>query len=424
MVGPFPTHPLARGSVLLVIPIICIACFPSFLFPRSSVFHPVLTGAENLNELLLLTVQSVCNTQGIRIPWAEVAKTMGNNVSEGAIVQHLAKLRVRRVAANKEVPPPLRRGGSGVAPKAPATASNTSDAASGPSTETSDKKSLKTKKKDTSSSDEGDSANSAVSSDTSSDEEYGKKRRAKKAKKARKKKKAKREDIDIKSEPGTDEEAEEDQGMERAADDRGDELVAIGAQFLSYPNDKKLPSSSPASSERSLEPKKPTKIVTLRIRQGLENFVEPSVSGGQNGETVVPSYPNANRGNHYAAVAPANLQTPNGLLGFRGFDNVLQGNQTMGAAIGYGYGDLPQPSPVQGQGRTTVYQPLQGIPLNPYADLHSTDDAHLLEPPALFNPMHLSSPDHALIEHPLFPDESAYSDMMWMDSIEAPDMVH
>ncbi|KAE8353503.1 hypothetical protein BDV28DRAFT_132994 [Aspergillus coremiiformis] len=36
---------------------------------------------------------------------------MKNNVTEGAIVQHLAKLRTRRVEAGKDVPPPLRRGG-------------------------------------------------------------------------------------------------------------------------------------------------------------------------------------------------------------------------------------------------------------------------------------------------------------------------
>jgi hypothetical protein len=40
---------------------------------------------------------------------------MQNNVTEGAIVQHLAKLRSRRVAARKHVPPALRRGGGGAA---------------------------------------------------------------------------------------------------------------------------------------------------------------------------------------------------------------------------------------------------------------------------------------------------------------------
>lgn len=40
---------------------------------------------------------------------------MGNNVTEGAIIQHLAKVRARRVQKNKTVPPPLRRGGVGSA---------------------------------------------------------------------------------------------------------------------------------------------------------------------------------------------------------------------------------------------------------------------------------------------------------------------
>ncbi|KAF9883815.1 hypothetical protein FE257_002752 [Aspergillus nanangensis] len=68
---------------------------------------------DNLDELLLLTIQSVCNQHGVKIPWTEVAKTMKHGVTEGAIVQHLAKLRTRRVTAEKAVPPPLRRGGVG-----------------------------------------------------------------------------------------------------------------------------------------------------------------------------------------------------------------------------------------------------------------------------------------------------------------------
>ncbi|KAL2856691.1 hypothetical protein BJY01DRAFT_242734 [Aspergillus pseudoustus] len=65
---------------------------------------------ENLNELLLLTIQSVCNAKDIKIPWAEVASVMQHNTTEGAIVQHLTKLRKRRVEAKKAVPPPLKRG--------------------------------------------------------------------------------------------------------------------------------------------------------------------------------------------------------------------------------------------------------------------------------------------------------------------------
>lgn len=37
---------------------------------------------------------------------------MGHDISDGAIVQHLAKLRVRMINAGLDVPPPLRRGGT------------------------------------------------------------------------------------------------------------------------------------------------------------------------------------------------------------------------------------------------------------------------------------------------------------------------
>ncbi|KAL4785479.1 hypothetical protein BJX76DRAFT_346983 [Aspergillus varians] len=81
--------------------------------PRSKK-RTIVRWDSKLDELLLLTIHQVCNAQSIKIPWADVARTMGNNVSEGAIVQHLAKIRTRRVEADEEVPPPLKRGvGSG-----------------------------------------------------------------------------------------------------------------------------------------------------------------------------------------------------------------------------------------------------------------------------------------------------------------------
>ena len=55
-------------------------------------------------------MQWACNEVGLRIPWAKVAEEMGNGVTEGAIVQHLAKLRQRMVETNMQVPPTLKRG--------------------------------------------------------------------------------------------------------------------------------------------------------------------------------------------------------------------------------------------------------------------------------------------------------------------------
>ncbi|KAJ5735977.1 uncharacterized protein N7483_001102 [Penicillium malachiteum] len=64
---------------------------------------------NDLDIQLLLTVQQSCNATGVKIPWSLCAETMGTKFTEGAIIQHLSKLRTRREAENKPVPPPLRR---------------------------------------------------------------------------------------------------------------------------------------------------------------------------------------------------------------------------------------------------------------------------------------------------------------------------
>jgi hypothetical protein len=67
------------------------------------------SSVADLDILLLLTVQAACNKEGVKIPWEKVANMMGPNFTEGAIVQHLTKLRLRREADQKPVPPALRR---------------------------------------------------------------------------------------------------------------------------------------------------------------------------------------------------------------------------------------------------------------------------------------------------------------------------
>ncbi|KAF3392853.1 hypothetical protein F1880_008762 [Penicillium rolfsii] len=64
---------------------------------------------QELDTLLLLTVQSACNLTGVKVPWEKVAELMGPKFTEGAIVQHMSKLRIRREGAGQRVPPPLRR---------------------------------------------------------------------------------------------------------------------------------------------------------------------------------------------------------------------------------------------------------------------------------------------------------------------------
>jgi hypothetical protein len=58
---------------------------------------------------LMLAIQYVCNQEGTKIPWKKVAEALGPEFTEGAIVQHLAKLRNKREEQDKRVPPMLKR---------------------------------------------------------------------------------------------------------------------------------------------------------------------------------------------------------------------------------------------------------------------------------------------------------------------------
>ncbi|KAJ5374321.1 hypothetical protein N7517_006327 [Penicillium concentricum] len=62
---------------------------------------------------LLLAIQYACNKLGVKIPWKDVAEAMGEKFTEGAIVQHLSKLRAKRDEQDKPNPPPLKRAGNG-----------------------------------------------------------------------------------------------------------------------------------------------------------------------------------------------------------------------------------------------------------------------------------------------------------------------
>ena len=76
---------------------------------------------DNLNKKLLLAIQYACNTSGVQVPWDRVGEIVGPEISSGAVIQHLAKVRVKMVAEGLSVPPPLRRGGSGRTTIAPVT---------------------------------------------------------------------------------------------------------------------------------------------------------------------------------------------------------------------------------------------------------------------------------------------------------------
>ncbi|CAL5875241.1 uncharacterized protein PFLUO_LOCUS9545 [Penicillium psychrofluorescens] len=64
---------------------------------------------EDDSTILLLCLQFKCNQESIKLPWTEVAKLIPGPVTESSIIQHLAKLRTRRIAEDKWIPPPLKR---------------------------------------------------------------------------------------------------------------------------------------------------------------------------------------------------------------------------------------------------------------------------------------------------------------------------
>lgn len=208
-----------------------------------------LTVAENLNEQLLLTIQSVCNMSSVKIPWDKVAKTMGETVSEGAIVQHLAKLRSRRVDAGKTVPPPLRRGGGSASkPSKPA-----QEKATSPTPVSKRKTRTHTIKKEPESEEESEQVVVPVDSDSGS--EYGKKARPKKAKRSL----ARRHKAQISSSNGIENSEESDTEQDEAStdDEHSGELLASGARFLEYPN---------VSQSDLITPMEQSKIVVLKYR--------------------------------------------------------------------------------------------------------------------------------------------------------------
>ncbi|KAE8158531.1 hypothetical protein BDV40DRAFT_291713 [Aspergillus tamarii] len=247
----------------------------------------------------------VCNNQSIKIPWSEVASTMRNNVTEGAIVQHLAKVRTRRVDAGKEVPPPLRRGGVGSSSKSFGNAP--SRTASGA------KRNLRAAHSSGSEEDEGREIN--FLDDTSSDEDYTNKGRRRSRPKKQSYKSQPRGAIPIKC---------EDDEIDGSNDGFG-ELLVPGAEFLQYPNEQEPP-SEPTSSPRAPENTR-SKLVTLRYRQAVGKVFSgfPSTYA-QSVATALSAYGNTPYQAHYQQLPEPNLDMENHyLLGY----NYITGMSTV-----------------------------------------------------------------------------------------------
>ena len=50
---------------------------------------------DEMDKKLLLSIQSECNAQGVNIPWNSIAGIVGPTITGSAVIQHLAKLRIR-----------------------------------------------------------------------------------------------------------------------------------------------------------------------------------------------------------------------------------------------------------------------------------------------------------------------------------------
>lgn len=197
----------------------------------------------------------MCNKSGIKIPWVEVAETMGHNATDGAIVQHLAKLRQRRVDAGKAVPPPLRRGGVG------GKAAVSSSPRRAPAT--------RKKRKSEPVSDTERSTPFYVQYDDDSSEDYVEGKQSKGQIKSKSGVRDDRNAAQSESKQGFMSEVEEEEDYGSEVDTPG-ELLLRGAKFLDLPNDESSSSSvasDPVAASPTAGQAQDSRIVVLRYRK-------------------------------------------------------------------------------------------------------------------------------------------------------------
>ncbi|KAK2746219.1 hypothetical protein FQN57_003341 [Myotisia sp. PD_48] len=207
---------------------------------------------DDLDRKLLLSIQSACNSNGIRIPWEDVAENMNGGISDGAIVQHLAKMRSRMADQGLDVPPPLRRGGPG-----PSRSSNTATkrnrpnkSSKGPTQDTSEDELLAAMKRED---DDGDS---------DAYEEPSKKKGKTRQNRTRQRKNSTPTSKVMsigENQPAEGSVMDTSSDTESTEDTDTERYVGTGAEYLKYPN------AESSSSSQSESPK--SMIVKLRMPQ-------------------------------------------------------------------------------------------------------------------------------------------------------------
>lgn len=214
-----------------------------------------------MDKRLLLTIQSECNALNIALPWAEIGQAMGEHISGGAVIQHLAKLRIRMVQQGLAVPPPLKRGGLSrisTGPSLPRRQASAPNRNLSGARGTTAKKSGNIATKRRGPSNEASEESDEDVFDPDSDAEHGKPaaKRAKTAGKKRPSPKMKAEDDDWED----DKEGTVDVVVKREEDD-GDRVVAAGAPFLAL--EKNVPAKGEVSKKAKI---KPSLVVSLPTR--------------------------------------------------------------------------------------------------------------------------------------------------------------
>lgn len=101
----------------------------------------------------------------MRLPFAAAGALVGPSVTEGAIVQHLAKLRARLLEAGESVPPLLKRGGGYGAPAGPSNSSKSAKAKGKSTSRVARKSSKATTESDTDDDEEDEDDNIKIAKD-------------------------------------------------------------------------------------------------------------------------------------------------------------------------------------------------------------------------------------------------------------------
>ena len=60
-----------------------------------------LNRTDEIDRRLLLMIDSTCKEEGVKLPWTKIAAALGPKFSEGAIIQHLAKMRNKVLEADR-----------------------------------------------------------------------------------------------------------------------------------------------------------------------------------------------------------------------------------------------------------------------------------------------------------------------------------